>query len=176
MAEFVKLEYLDLPEAAVVGRRYRLPMEATMGPDNPLPGCWSGAWEDGWLGTLMDDMQAHQLGDNTVGIMAEWQGEGGMFSYWIGMLVRGDAPVPDGMERLAIPAGRAAVGHIRGKDAGDICASAHEWTQKALEEAGDACEGMAWCGEYYGCPDFTTPDADGLITMQYYIPCDRGGA
>ena len=50
---------------------------------------------------------------------------------------------------------------------------AHELTNKAMEEKGYINDGFAWSMELYNCPRFTTPDEQGRIILDYYIPCRK---
>lgn len=171
MAKLIRLEPVELPGLLAVGRVLRAPMEALMAGENPIPAFWEQCFGDGTFTAL--EASADGLWDPSyIGLMADFRGKEGMFSYLCGMLFREGADLPEGFEALPIPAGRATLGWVRGQDAGDVCGAAHALTVQGLQAAGQSCERMAWTMELYNCPRFTTPDEEGRVTLDYYIPLD----
>lgn len=172
MGVLIDFEVKSLPQLKLVGKELRHSMEAQMKGDNPLPGFWGECFGEDAFAPL--EAQADQVYDPSyVGVMIDWARGDGMFSYVVGMLMKPDAVVPEGYYSVMLDETHAAVGYIRGKDTADVCDNAHELTEAALKEKGLNCDGMAWSMELYNCPRFTTPDADGNIVLDYYIPLNR---
>lgn len=169
MAEFIQLEIKELPSLLVVGKEIRYSMEALMQGDNRLGKLWDTCFAENIFAAL--EAQPDYVYDSSyVGAMTDWDRGDGDFSYICGMLMREGAQVPQGYRSCKLVATRVAVGWIRGTDTADVCANAHAQTENALKEKGYDCTGMRWSMEVYNCPRFTTPDENGRIILDYYIP------
>ena len=59
---------------------------------------------------------------------------------------------------------------IKGKDAADVCGDAHALTMQAIKSAGLCPNQMNWSMQLFTNPRFTTPDANGEVILDYYIP------
>ncbi len=172
MGTLVNFEVKKLPELKLIGKELRHGMEALMKGDNPLPAFWDECFGAAIFAPL--EAQAAQVYDPSyLGVMLDWARGDGMFSYVIGMLMLPGAEVPEGYYCATLAETDAAIGYIRGKDTADVCSNAHELTERALKEKGLQCDGMAWSMELYNCPRFTTPDENGDIVLDYYIPLSR---
>jgi len=172
MAELIHFETKELPDLVVIGKEIRYSMEKLMQGDNPLPKFWGTCFEEGIFGAL-ESQAEHVFDDSYVGFMTDWDLGDGDFSYVVGMMMKEGAQIPDGYAVKKLPACKAAVGWIRGDDTADVCSAAHEMTVGALKEKGHQCETMRWSMELYNCPRFTTPDNEGKITLDYYVPVDE---
>lgn len=171
MGKLIRLETKELPGLVVVGKELRYSMEALMKGDNRIGAFWGACFSEG----VMEPLEAqpeYVYDESYVGIMLDWDKGDGDFSYIVGMLMKPGAVVPGGYVSRELAKGTAAVGFIQGKDTPDVCGNAHEETEKALREAGHSNAQMRWCMELYNCPRFTTPDEDGRIILDYYIPLD----
>ncbi len=171
MAKLIGLDVVDLPDLVAVGRALCAPMEAMMGDSNPIPAFWDRCFADGTFAALEAAAEG-QWDPSYVGLMADFRSREGKFTYLCGILYRQGVALPAGFEVLPVPAGRAALGWVRGRDTADVCGAAHALVTQGLQAAGHTCEHMAWTMELYNCPRFTTPDEDGCITLDYYIPLD----
>jgi len=169
MSKLIQLEIKELGAWCVVGKA----IQVEMGKENPIPAFWDACFADGTLGTL----EAHKdwmLCPDYVGFMTEWQGGSGKFIYVVGMMMKPGFPVPEGgFVSYPIVSSSVAVGWIQGVSTQDVCMTAHEYTNKALEDKGYTSDGLLWCMELYNCPRFTTPDTHGQIVLDYYIPCKK---
>lgn len=171
MAKFLQFNVTELPELWAVGKEIRPNIEEQMKGNNPLPAFWGQCFQEDAFKAL--ETQGESVYDPSyVGVMLDWKKGDGHFTYVIGMLMKPGANVPDGYVCRTLPAGRAAVGWIQGKDAADVCGPAHVMTEGALKAEGHSCDTMEWCMELYNCPRYTTPDANGDIVLDYYIPLD----
>ncbi len=169
MAELIQFEVKELPKLVVVGKALRHNMEALMKGDNPIGGFWDKCFGENVFAPL--EAQGSRIYDPSyVGIMCDWDRGDGDFSYIVGMMMRPGATVPEGYDTWEIQPTKAAVSWLRGENVGDVCSCAHGATEQAMRERGIAPEGMPWCMELYNCPRFTTPDDQGRITLDYYIP------
>ncbi len=169
MSKLIQLEIRELGAWCVAGKEIRV----EMGGENPIPAFWDACFADGTFSTL-EAQKDWVLCPDYVGFMTDWQESSNTFTYVCGMMMKPGCPVPGGgFVSRPVAASSAAVGWIQGADTQDVCMQAHEYTNKALEEKGYTCEGFSWSMELYNCPRFTTPDAQGQITLDYYIPCRK---
>lgn len=172
MGTLVKFEIKSLPALKLVGKEIRYSMEDHMKGDNRLPAFWDKCFADDIFSPL--EKQSEYIYDNsTVGFMFDWDKGDGNFSYVVGMLMKDGVSVPDGYFCRDIEESDVAIGWISGKDTADVCSAAHSQTEQALREKGYKCDHMNWCMELYNCPRFTTPDENGNIILDYYIPIDK---
>lgn len=171
MSELIRFETKELPNLIVVGKEIRYSMEKLMQGDNPIPKLWDECFAAGIFSAL-ESQAEHVFCSDYVGFMIDWDLGDGDFSYVVGMMMREGAVVPDGYIAKKLPTCKAAVGWIRGDDVTDVCAKAHNLTVEMIHERGYQCETMRWSMELYNCPRFTTPDENGMITLDYYIPLD----
>jgi len=171
MAKLAKIEIIDLPKVCVVGKLLKVSDEACMSGDNPMPAFWGQCFEENLFG-ILEQQPDFIYDDAYVGWMSDWGTGDGQFSYIVGMLMNEGVTVPDGCVIREIPATKAAVGWIQGKDDQSLYSSEHELTDAALKQAGHSGDGAKWCMELYNCPRFTTPDENGEVILDYYIPLD----
>jgi len=171
MGEFIKFEVKRLPKVKLVGKEIRYNMEAHMKGNNRLPAFWERCFNEEIFQTL--EAQTEFIYDSAyVGVMIDWDKGDGDFSYIVGMLMKDGVCVPDGYYVKDIEETDVAIGWIKGKNTDDVCSTAHAQTEQALREMGGNCSEMKWCMELYNCPRFTTPDENGEIILDYYIPVD----
>ena len=171
LATLIKLQIHTLPQLIVVGKEIRYSMDAHMKGDNRMPALWDECFAAGVFAPL--EAQTDMVFDDAyVGIMLDWDRGDGDFSYIVGLLMKPGCAVPEGYAARELTPCEAAVGWIQGKDTQDVCGAAHELTMEALRSQGRSCDSMKWCMELYNCPRFTTPQDNGLIILDYYIPCD----
>jgi predicted transcriptional regulator YdeE len=171
MAELLNFETTVLPETLVIGKQTRIPMESVKGPENPLPGFWDKCHADGTFQAL-EAMGDFIYNKDYVGVMLDWDRGDGNFTYVVGMLMKVGAAVPEGFVSYTIGPSKVAFSWIRGENTADACAGAHTLTEMFLEECGLSCENMTWSMELYNCPRYTSPNADGEIIIDYYVPLD----
>lgn len=174
MGKIIKCEIKELPKLFVVGKELLINMQEHK-TNNRMGGFWQDCFADGTLSTL-EEQADFVFEDAYVGFMADWDKVDGNFVYVVGMLLKEGFILPEGFVARELPSQSVAIGWIQGKDTADVCAPAHELTEKALTEQGYTSQGMAWCMEYYGCPRFTTPNENGEIILDYYIPCKKVNA
>ena len=171
MGRFLQLEVKAQPKLVCIGKVLRHSMKELQSGNNQLGAFWDECFETNAFAPL--EAQADYVYDDSyVGLMCDWERGDDYFSYIIGMMMREGASVPEGYETFTLEACDVGVGWIEGKDVADVCSHAHEFTQKAIEDAGHKCEKLTWCMELYNCPRFTTPDKDGYIVLDYLIPLD----
>ncbi len=169
MAKLIKFEVVELPNLCVIGKELRYSMEAHMKGDNRIGPFWDKCFSENIFETL--EKQSDFIFDSSyVGIMLDWDKGDGDFSYICGMLFKEGASVPEGYVMKEIEATKSALSWIQGKNEIDVCMSAHNLTEQAIKEKGLNSEAMSWCMELYNCPRFTTPDENGDIILDYYIP------
>lgn len=173
MGNLIKFDVKDLPELCVVGKELKINIEKHMKGQNTIPAFWDKCFADGTFAKI-EELKDFVYDDAYIGFMADWANGDGYFTYICGMLMKPNCPLPnsDYIARSLSPT-TAAIGWIQGTSTQDVCSTAHADTQKALEEAGYNSDHSEWCMELYNCPRFTTPDENGNIILDYYIPCDK---
>lgn len=171
MAKLVKFEVKELPKLCVVGKELRYNMEKHMQGDNRIPAFWEACFANETFSTI--EKQVDYVYDPAyIGIMMDWDKGDDDFSYICGMLMKEGVTIPEGFIIRDIEPTKVAIGWIQGKDTADVCSNAHNQTIQVLNSEGYNCDKMKWCMELYNCPRFTTPDENGEIILDYYIPCD----
>ncbi|WP_024833748.1 GyrI-like domain-containing protein [Ruminiclostridium josui] len=169
MSELIKFEVKRLPGVKIVGKELRYNMEALMKGDNRIPDFWDKCFADG-IFSLLEDQTDFIFDSSYVGVMLDWDKGDGDFSYIVGMLMKDGVSVPEGYYHKDLEETDVAIGWIKGKNTADVCSSAHPLTEQAIKEKGYKCDNMKWCMELYNCPRYTTPDENGHIVLDYYIP------
>lgn len=174
MSRLVRFQFRPLPAMRVVGKSISQLLNMQ---ENPIPAFWSACFADGTF-KILESLSGHSIDDAYVGLMCDYNSQDGKFTYFCGMLMDQDCPVPEGFSFKDFPASMAAVGWVQGPEKENY-GTAHELTQRELEQHGfRADESAAWCLELYNCPRFTQPQPNGEVILDYYIPClpGRSGA
>ncbi|MBE5776448.1 MAG: AraC family transcriptional regulator [Clostridiales bacterium] len=170
MAGIVKTYAQSAPSMRLVGRRYK--------NSDRQNGTFAHLWDQWFTQGLFEPLEklsapipGYADQDAYLGFMQVDEDDPDAFSYWIGMFLRENTPVPDGYEYLDVPANKMHVAWIRGKaDTGEVYACNEDVCLKALAENGlptRAQQGKWACMERYQCPRFTTPDAENCIVLDF---------
>lgn len=171
MGKLIDFKVAEIPEVLLIGKEIRYSIEEQMKGNNPLPAFWGRCFADDTFPAL--ESQSDLIYDDSyVGVMLDWDKGDGEFTYIVGMLMKNGSDVPEGFVSRKIDTTRVAIGWIQGGDTQDVCSNAHELTEQALKAEGYSNNGMKWFMELYNCPRFTTPDENGQIILDYYIPID----
>lgn len=171
MGELIKFEVKKLPTLKLVGKELRYSMDLHMQGENRIPTFWDKCFADK-IFLPLEKQTGFVYDKDYVGVMLDWDKGDGDFSYVIGMLMRYGVDVPEGYYCIDINETNVAIGWIKGKNILDVCSTAHPQTEQALIDNGYKCDNMKWCMELYNCPRFTTPDENGDVILDYYIPID----
>jgi len=169
-AELVKLEIIEQPEIVIVGKFFHL------GKDDMSPAAfWKQCGEEGVFATL-EALSDHIHNPAHIGFMDTNNGlwRGGTSRYLCGMMMKPGVPVPDGFATQTLKPAKVGVGWIKGKKSNfnAILEVKHHFTEKAIVEKGLKLWGSHdWCMEVY-THRATTPDENGDIILDYYIPCE----
>ena len=100
-----------------------------------------------------------------VGLM-RWK-EGEPFQYWIGMFLPVGSEVPEGYGHVDLAGGKLGVAWIHGQE-GELYCHEDKCAERIAKEGYEIIsdeEGAWWFFERYVCPRFTTPDAEGNVTL-----------
>ncbi len=169
MAKLIKLETIDFPKVYVVGKEIKVKMEDVMGANNPIGAFWGKCMSDG---TFEELSKLKVYSNDYVGFMTDWDMGTDYFVYSVGMLFNeSTTPSSEYTVREIAPA-KVAVSWVQGKDTADVCSNAHTITEEALREKGLAMSSVGWCMEVYNNPRYTTPDENGTIILDYYVPVE----
>lgn len=171
MGALIQFEIGEMPDILLVGKEIRHSMKAMANGNNPIPDFWARCFQDGTFSMLEASGSALYNGAYA-GVMIDWDQGYNSFSYVVGMLMKIGADVPPGFVSHTLDATKVAIGWIQGKDASDVSSKAYEYTEQAVYAGGYRCSQMKWCMELFTHPRYTTPDENGNITLDFYIPVE----
>lgn len=129
---------------------------------------WGEWWSNGWFAPLEAQPALPENGDAYIGAVRIVDG---VPQRWIGMFFPEGTPAPEGYEAVNIPAKNYAVCYLKDKEgSGDFYTQeTHEACLAALKQQGYTRSEGDWCFERCNCPRFTTPDAEGMVILDYGI-------
>lgn len=129
---------------------------------------WGEWWSNGWFAPLEKQPALPENGDAYIGAVRIVDG---VPQRWIGMFFPEGTPAPAGYEAVDIPAKNYAVCYLKDKEgSGDFYTQAtHEACLAALKQQDYTRSEGDWCFERCNCPRFTTPDAEGMVILDYGI-------
>lgn len=157
MAKIVKVYKEEMPELLLIGKCYH-------GSDRDEHGTFAQKWEE-WFSNGWFDEPKEPASDAYVGAMRMNEG---VFEYWIGVMCKPSAAVPNGFCSVSLPKCSASVAYIKGKDDPELY-SMHEECLKAFKNAGYDIPEDTWYIERYACPRFTEPDENGEVILDYIV-------
>lgn len=154
--EIVKIVRESCPAARFIGKKY------TSSPD------WGEWWEKGWFDILESAPRLDFNGDAYLGAVRIVDGDP---ERWVGMLFAPNTPVPEGFEHVDIEPLDYAVCYLRDREGSGefFTMDTHDACLDAMEAQGLVRREDDWCIERYACPNWTTPDADGCVILDYAI-------
>ena len=174
----VKFETIEQPEILIVGKLARPNPNDVAAGKNTLPAFWDKCFADGTFTTL--EALTDFIHDPAyVGYMDDlnFTPPDGDFDYICGMMMKPGTPVPEGFVARTVLPVKVAVAWVKGRDAVDICTNAnnaHVLTMKAMAEhdmlPNEEFKRRCWAMEVYNKERFTTPDAEGNIIVDFYVP------
>ena len=169
MAKLVNLTTVDLPDLFAIGRVLHTNM-AEVAKANPIPAFWDTCFADGTF-KLIENNSEILYNPDYVGLMYNYNVATGDFSYMCGMLLTKEQLPTADFSIYRLPAGRTVISWIKGANSGEVCAQAHDLTMDAIHAEGYDWDNEAgWLIELYNCPRFTTPDSEGQLILDYYVP------
>lgn len=158
----------SMPAVRFIGRRY--------GDEDRHDGGFGRQWDEwfknGWFGLIEQaaggEKACHDLyedGDAYLGLMRYRDDE--PFSYWIGLFTPPETVVPAGFASIDFAPADLGVVWLRGPihelfKHEDDCARSCAENRMQVKPDG---QGAYWFFERYGCPRFTTPDANDHVTL-----------
>jgi predicted transcriptional regulator YdeE len=119
-----------LPDSKIIGRKINCLLKK--GEENPIPAFWSKCFSDGTIAKL-EVTPDRLFPDLLLGWCGDFKEEENSFYYLIGVLVKPEAVVPEGMESIDLPGGKYAVGTIEGQEP-DIFRNAHQLTEQQMNK------------------------------------------
>ena len=167
-AQLVHFETIEQPALIFVGKAIRANMNDFAKGVNPIPAFWGKCFSDNVFATL--EAQAEFVHDAGYGGLMIDAVADGAFTYICGMMMMSGVKIPEGFTSHELAPTQVAVTWIKGRDVMEVCKPAHEMSLAALKEKGFRWTGP-WCMELYTCPRFTTPDENGDIIIDFYMPC-----
>ena len=128
-------------------------------------------WADWWINGWFDTLENHTVPPYDPDYVDCFRTCAGQEEAWIGMLFPENAQVPDGYRSIVLLAGNYALCYLTGReDDPDLYGSAAKaMCFQAMEARGiSPVPGLTLVR--YNCPRFTTPDAEGCVTVDYLLP------
>lgn len=169
MANLIKFEVVDLPKIYLVGKETKYNIEVHINGDNRIPAFWDKCLADGTFSAL-EKQPEYVYEPAYVGTCIDWDTGYGTFSYICGMLFKEGVTVPEGYVMREIGGEKIGMCWIKGKDATDVCNNSHDLTIQAIKNVGLCPNQMKWSMQLFTNPRFTTPDVNGEVILDYYIP------
>jgi len=165
----VKLDIIDQPEVLVIGKLVRASYKDLPTDKNPIPVHWGKCFEDGTFAKL-EAMKEHILSSDYVGLCVATMYPGTEdFGHIAGMMMKPGTPVPEGFVSHTLKPTKVAVGWIKAANDNDAHGNSHRLTTDALTERGWKHD-HGWVMHVYNRARYTKPDAEGNITVDYYLP------
>lgn len=171
MDELVKFEVINLPQICVVGKTLRYSDDALNNGDNRLPEFWDRCYEENLFAPL--EAQSRYLFNRShAGVFLDWYLGDGDFTYIVGMLMTKGATVPKGYVLRTLPAADVALCWVKCKSLTERRAVSFDSSAKAIAGIGRSCANMRWCIDLYDAARSVTPDENGEVILDCYIPLD----
>ncbi len=171
MNEVVRLEIIRMPTVYIMGKEIRYSDEALNSGDNRLPEFWDKCCKEGIFAPLTSQLDCI-YDSSPVGVFLDWYLGDGNFSYIVGMLMKENAVLPDGYVVRRLEETDAALCWVKCQSITDTRTVPFESTAKAISEAGRSCGNMKWCIDLYNSERSVTPDENGYVILDCYIPLD----
>ena len=171
MSELIKFEVVKLPKLWIIGKELRYSDDALNNGDNRLPAFWDKCYQECIFNPL--EAQAEYLFDTShVGVFLDWYLDDGDFSHVVGMLMKDGATVPAGYFARELPETDVALCWFKCKSITETRTAPFEPIAEAIEKIGRSCENMKWCADVYHPSRSVTPDENGFVIFDCYIPLD----
>ena len=171
MNEVVKVEVIRLPKLYIIGKEIRYSDEALNKGDNKLPAFWEKCIKENVFTPL--ESQTDYVYDNShAGVFLDWYLGDGDFTYIVGMLMKDDVTVPEGYVARELTETDVALCWVKCKALSETRAVPFGSTAKAIKKIGRDFAGMKWCIDLYDCSRSATPDENGYVILDCYIPLD----
>lgn len=160
MAELVKIEFIELPAARMIGKEVIFEKD-----NNPVPELWKSCFQSGAFQSL--DKYTPVI-DYYIGWMGEFDNKMECFTYIAGYLMPASTPVPDGFQYRDLQACKVGMGYIHGSFE-NVFSSLHELTIDGIKTNNYAPDySQGWSAEVYA-KDLNYESSEG--TVNYICPC-----
>ena len=169
--EVIKIEVIKLPTIYIVGKQLRYSDDALNAGDNRLPAFWDKCIEED-IFTPLESQKEHIYINSHAGVFLDWYLGDGVFTYTVGMLMKKDAAVPDGYVIRELTESEVAMLWVKCKELNETRAVPFESTAEAITQIGRSFNNMKWCIDLYDRSRSTTPDENGYVILDCYIPLD----
>jgi len=169
--DLFKFEVIKLPKLIAVGKKFRYSYEALDSGDNRLPAFWDECYQENIFAPL-EAQTEYVYNSSHAGVFFDWHLGDSNFSYIIGLLMKEGAAVPEGYSLYEIAETDTALCWVKSKSLMETRAVPWGSTEKAIQESGRSCANMKWCADVFHHSRSTTPDANGEVILDCYIPLD----
>jgi len=171
MNEVVKLEVIKLPKLFIVGKEFNYSHVALDDGDNRLPTFWEKCIKDN-IFTPLESQSDYIYNKSYAGVFLDWYLDDDNFTYIIGMLMKYGVTIPDGYAVRELDESEVAWLWVKSKELMDTRAVPFESTNIAIKKIGRDFSKMKWCIDLYDSTRSTTPDENGYVILDCYIPLD----
>lgn len=172
MATLEHIEFIPFGPYKVVGKEIR-----TKPMTQDIPTLWGRCFSDGTYEKLMElkDYFPLETDDAYIGYIHGVDPSDGSFGYVVGLLLKPDAPVPDGFVGYDIPTCTLAKAWVKGEEY-ELYSKGEALTVAAIEQNGYKVDHENWfrC-EVYTDERFGIPKNNGesRLTLDIYLPCKK---
>lgn len=171
MDDLVKFEILKLPKICIVGKELRYSDEALNHGDNRLPAFWTECCKENIFAPLA--VQTEYVFDSSpVGAFLDWYLGDGDFSYIVGLMMKEGVTVPPGYRSRELKETEVALCWVKCKALNETRAAPFDSAAKAIQDSGHSFTNMKWCIDLYHHTRSTTPDENGNVILDCYIPVE----
>lgn len=168
--EIKRIYKQSLPATRFIGKKYS--------DDDRVDGSFGAKWGEAFETGLFERLEAiagEQFFEDSgayIGLMRHLDGE--PFEYWIGMFMKPDTAVPEGLDYHDFPAAPIGVAWVYGNESnGELYCHEDVICPRLADEGLELAimDGAFWFFERYQCPRFTTPDEKGnvILDMCYFV-------
>ena len=171
MNEILKLEVITLPKLYIVGKQICYNNEALDNGDNRLPAFWEKCIEEN-IFAYLESQKDYIYSNSHTGVFIDWYLGDGNFTYIVGMLMKDGFTVPSGYVARELAESEVALLWVKCKELKETRTVPFESTSKAIKKIGRDFTKMKWCIDLYDALRSTTPDENGYVILDCYIPLD----
>jgi predicted transcriptional regulator YdeE len=169
--EVVKIEVKKFPKLYIIGKQIRYSFDALDKGDNRLPAFWDKCINENIFAPL--ESQIGNIYDiSYAGVFLDWYLGDSDFTYIVGMLMEDGTVIPDGYIVRELAETEVALCWVKCKELAKTRVVSFESTDKAIKKIGRDFSRMKWCIDLYDFTRSMTPDENGYVILDCYIPLD----
>lgn len=171
MEELVRYEVISLPRLLVVGKALRYSDKALNTGDNRLPGFWNSCYNENLFAPL-EAQESFIFNCAHAGVFIDWDLGDGDFTYIVGILMRQGVIIPSGYIAKELEECEVLYCWIKSQTLMQTRTASFDPIAEAIAKLGRSCANMRWCADLYHPVRSLTPDEEGKVILDCYVPLD----